>query len=156
MGPKHNLVHFKSLLGWFLKKTRSSSQQLYAGKTWRVIPSLLSHLVFHFTLVNKLFRFGWQDWWGHSGISLILYINIYTFISYHIFETMFWNIVFFNISLLSWPLDRHQSVSICKFGLNISNVFLLTKTEVKDCKNICGTKVFVEQPCLHRPGLLNT
>ena len=49
MGPKHNLVQFKSLLGCLF------------------IPS---HLVFHFTLVNW-FRFGWQDWWGHSGISLL-------------------------------------------------------------------------------------
>ena len=70
MGPKHNLVHFKSLSGCLLIKSWSSSHHLYAGKTWRVIPSLPSHLVFHFTLV-KGFRFGWQDWWGHSGISLL-------------------------------------------------------------------------------------
>ena len=70
MGPKHNLVHFKSLLGCLLIKSWFSSQHLYAGKTWRVIPSLPCHLAFHFTFV-KWFRFGWHDWWGHSGIYLL-------------------------------------------------------------------------------------
>ena len=75
MGPKHNLVHFKSLLWCLLIKSWFSSQHLYGGKTWRVIPSLPSHLVFHFSLV-KWFRFCWQDWWGHSGISLIDYVIV--------------------------------------------------------------------------------
>ena len=72
MGPKNNLVHFKSVLGCLLINSWSSSQHLHAGKRWRVIPSLTSHLVIHFTLV-KWFRFGWQDWCGHSGISLVIY-----------------------------------------------------------------------------------
>ena len=63
MGSKNNLVHFKSLFGCLLIKIWSSSQHLHAGKQWRVIPSLLSHPVLHFTLV-KWFRLGLQDWWG--------------------------------------------------------------------------------------------
>jgi len=71
-GPKHNLVHFKSLWGCLLIKSWSSSQHLHAGKRWRVIPSLPSHLVILFTLV-KWFRCGWQDWWGQSRIFLLYY-----------------------------------------------------------------------------------
>ena len=70
MGQKHNLVHFKSLLGCLLIKSWSSSQHLHAGKQWRVIPSLPSHLVIYFTLV-KWFRFGWQDWLGEILALLI-------------------------------------------------------------------------------------
>ena len=44
-GAKHNLVHFKSLLVCLLIKSWSSSQHLHAGKKWRVIQSLPSHLV---------------------------------------------------------------------------------------------------------------
>ena len=70
MGPKNNLVHFKSLLGCLLIKSWSSSQHLHAGKTWRVIPPIPSPLVLHFTLV-KWFRLGLQDWWGEI-LALLL------------------------------------------------------------------------------------
>ena len=71
MGPKNNLVHFKSALECLPIKIWSSSQHLHAGKPWRVIPSLPSHLVIHFTLV-KWFRFGWQDWRGEILALLII------------------------------------------------------------------------------------
>jgi hypothetical protein len=70
MGPENNLVHFKSVLECLLINSWSSFQHLHAGKRWRVIPSLHSHLVIHFTLV-KWFRFGWQDWWGEILALLI-------------------------------------------------------------------------------------
>ena len=70
MGPENNLVHFKSVLECLLINSWSSSQHLGAGKRWRVIPSLPSHLVIHFTLV-KWFRFGWQDWWGEILALLV-------------------------------------------------------------------------------------
>ena len=38
MGPKHNLVHFKSLSGCFLIKSWSSSQHLHAGKNMKGNP----------------------------------------------------------------------------------------------------------------------
>ena len=67
MGSKHNLVHFKSLFGCLLIK---SSQHLHAQIKLRVIPSLPSHLVLHFTMV-KWFRLGWQDWRGEILALLI-------------------------------------------------------------------------------------
>ena len=70
-GRKNNSVHFKSVLECLLINSWSSSQHLHAGKRWRVIPSLPSHLVIHFTLV-KWFRFGWQDWWGEI-LALLIY-----------------------------------------------------------------------------------
>ena len=60
----------KCLWTCLLIKSWSSWQHLLAGKRWRVVSSLPFHLVIPFTLVN-CFRFGWQDWCGHSGISLI-------------------------------------------------------------------------------------
>ena len=57
MGPKNNLVHFKSVVECLLISSWSSSQHQHAGKRWRVIPSLPSHIVIHFTFV-KWFRFG--------------------------------------------------------------------------------------------------
>ena len=75
MGPKTNLVHFKSVLECLLINSWSSSQHLQAGKRWRVIPSLPSHLVIYFTLV-KWFRFGWQDWWGEI-LALLIYGTAY-------------------------------------------------------------------------------
>ena len=70
MGPKHNLVHFKSLFGCLLIKSWSSSQHLYARKNIKGNPISTFPPCFYFASV-KWFRFGWQDWWGHSGISLI-------------------------------------------------------------------------------------
>ena len=75
MGPKNNLVHFKSLLGCLFIKSWSSSQHLNAGKQWRIIPSLPSHLVLHFTLM-KWFRLGLQDWWGEILALLICRCNV--------------------------------------------------------------------------------
>ena len=79
MGPKNNSVHFKSVLEFLLINSWSSSQHLHAGKRWRVIPSLSSHLVIPFTLV-KWFRFGWQDWWGEI-LALLLFIVITNFLN---------------------------------------------------------------------------
>ena len=80
MGPRNNLVHFKSVLECLLINSWSSSQHLKL----RVIPSLPSHLVIHFTLV-KWFRFGWQDWWGEilallltTRKSLFMYLKALT------------------------------------------------------------------------------
>ena len=70
MGPKHNEAHFKSLSGCLLINSWYSSQHLHAGKISRLIRSLPSHLVIYFRLV-KWFRYGWQDWWGRSGKSLL-------------------------------------------------------------------------------------
>ena len=69
-GTKNNVVHFKSVLECCLINSWSSSQHLHAGKRWRVIPSLPSDLVFHFTLV-KWFRFGWPDWLGEILALLV-------------------------------------------------------------------------------------
>ena len=77
MGPKNYFVHFKSVLECLLIHSWSSSQHLHAGKRRRVIPSLPSHLVIHFTLV-KWFRFGWQVWWGEI-LALLLAIWLYSF-----------------------------------------------------------------------------
>ena len=87
MGPKHNLVHLKSLLGCLLIKSWTSSRHLHARKKIRLIPSLPSLLVIHFTLV-KWFRFGWQDWCGRSGISLMTLISE---IAYHQFFFFFFS-----------------------------------------------------------------
>ena len=69
-GAKNNLVHFRSVLECPLINSWSSFLHLHAGTRWRIIPSLPSHRVIHFTLV-KWFRFGWQDWRGEILALLI-------------------------------------------------------------------------------------
>ena len=51
--------------------------------------------------------------------------------SFPIFETTFQQSVFFNLSLLFWQQDRQQSVSTCKFGSKISNIFYVQKWGIK-------------------------
>ena len=89
MGPKPNLVCFKSLLVCLLINSWSSSQHLHAGKKLRVITSLPSHLLLHFTLM-KWFRFGWQEWWGEILALLLCFFCMcfaILFFSFDIFST---------------------------------------------------------------------
>ena len=72
MRPKHNLVHFKSLLGCLIYRAGQVPNICMLEKKWRVIPSLPSHLVLLFTLV-KWFRLGWQNWWSEILALLLKY-----------------------------------------------------------------------------------
>ena len=62
MGPKHNLVHFKSLLGCLLINSWSSSQQLYAGKNIKgnSISTFPPCLSFHIGEVIQIWLARWM------------------------------------------------------------------------------------------------